>query len=121
MKLPPAPAPEEVLHDLQEGNTALLALPGDGREGFPLLQWIIEEEQVDYATDESTLTAAVTAYIGDVQWRSVDKKTIRMRYGLDEEGSAWRLSGMEIGESTVAVAARPASTPADASTAHRGG
>ncbi|GBF78201.1 hypothetical protein PA598K_06812 [Paenibacillus sp. 598K] len=123
MKLPPEPTPEEVIRDLKEGNSTLLgrSVGAQPDEPFPLLTLIVEEEEIAYTTGEAMLTAEIAAYIGDEQWRSVDKKTVRLRYELDEDRDAWQLSGQEIGDSIVAVAVRDAASSADATTGHRGG
>jgi|GEM_PF-2587647 len=110
MKLPPEPTPEQVVRDLQEGNNTWLGRSVDAQPDapFPLMTLVIEEEEIGYSIEEERLTAEIVAYIGDDQWRSVDKKTVRLSYGLDEDTDAWQLSGLEIGESIVAVASRDA-------------
>lgn len=109
MKLPPEPTPEEVLHDLQTDTSSLLGLPVGAQRGeqFPLLELVVEDEEMNFTTSENSVTAEVTAYVGDREWKSVDKKTISVVYALNDLGT-WQYSGLNIGDSIVAVAARQA-------------
>ena len=109
MKLPPEPTPEEVMHDLQNGYSSLLGLPVGAQRGeqFPLLELVVEDEEMVFTASENSVTAEVTAYVGDREWKSVDKKKIGVNYALNDLGS-WQYSGLNIGDSIVAVAARQA-------------
>lgn len=104
--LPDVPTTEEVSQDVEKLTANIFIGKVEGKDDqWTIANPIIEEMDITWVKEKNTLEAEITAFIGDENWKSEDKKTIAVHYQLNES-KQWEAQGVNVNNPVIRVIAR---------------